>query len=191
MSKYINQLSFKGIANVAVHCDLNKLDIAINEAEIFDLQNYFCDSWAEIITVWDEVKDDSEDALKINLIKGGSYLNCSDKTMHHVGIEKVWCYFAYSRYLMLNHYNDTPSGSVEKKNDFSIPISIKEVQPFSNKYRDMGLASMERVKDFICRNNDTFNFDLECGDCKCVKCTGEAQALGWGFKSKTIKKKLR
>lgn len=210
---YITASDFAIIGDVARHCDLGKLTIAINEAKDFDLNERFCGYWDEILLIWDEINayqtafDECEEdpecedppvvpddyADKLALICGGTFTGCNGKPAKHFGVKRVWLYYAYSRYLVLNGFNDTPNGSVAKTNDFSIPTPLKEVQQFADKYRTMGYESAKGVKTYVSINNNVFNFDgvvcLPCGcDGGCGTC--HTKAKGYGIKGRVIYKQL-
>lgn len=197
-------LDFSCIGEVAQHCDTNKLCIATSEAENFDLSDLFCDSFDEINSIITEIdaydlavqlcNNDLECIALItvpenleykrNLLCGGEYLGCNNKSKKHLGVYTIWAYYAYSRYLILNGFNDTPNGSVRKTNDFSIPTPLKEVQSFADKYRTMGFESFKRTLDYM-RKNNTSNTK-----CDCSYCTGKTSAKGYGLNGSVISRKL-
>lgn len=200
----INQDDFNCVGEVARHCDLPKLCIAINEAQTFDLSELFCDFWDEILDIWKEVEEyqncvevGEEECvipenydLKLNLICGGDFQTCSGKTRKHLGVKRILVYYAYSRYLIINGYNDTPNGSVNKTNDFSIPKPLKEVKDFADKYRTMGFESFNKTINFICSNKEDLGYEGKCGGCGCGdhSCKSGTKAKGYGFKSRIIRK---
>ena len=147
----LSRCDFTGIGDIANHCDLNKLNIAINEAADFDMEGLYCDLWDDIIENWDSTEEDWR-----NLIDGGNYQGCN-RTRKHQGIKRVWAYYAYSRYILINGFNDTPSGMVAKTNQFSIPTPLKELQAYSDKYRNMAKVSYERTNGFLCINSVVFD----------------------------------
>lgn len=184
----VEQKDFDCVGEVAIHCDPKKLCIAIDEAESFDLANLFCDFWPDIVEMF---KSDERSEVEELLIEGGDYEGCNGKTKHHYGIRRILVYYAYARYCLINNFNDTPNGSVSKTNDFSIPKSIKELEYFSEKYRNMGYESFKRTLDFICHNRDSFE-GAKCLDCKICGCgcdaCGGTKAKGFGYRSKNIRR---
>lgn len=200
----IGQSDFQCIGQVSEHCDLPKLYIAIQEAQNFDLENLFCSFWLEIIK-WNNVVtsggDFSDDfnndftneelGLLNNLICGGNYLGCNGETRRHYGIKRILTYYAYARYIIINPFNDTPNGTVQKTNESSMPIPLKELQSFSDKYRTMAYESYMLTADFLCVNRGLFkNFNSkDCKSCGCgSRCDSQTKAKGYGFKSKIISK---
>lgn len=217
INNIINQSDFDCIGQVAKHCDLQKLCVAINEAQDFDLSELFCDFWNTILDINSEIKayqqayreyedclldEDSEDCVepeipeyydeKVNLICGGGFEVCNGKMERHKGVKRILVYYSYSRYLPINEFNDTPNGQVSKTNQFSIPKSLKEIQGFADKYRNMGLESYKRTIKFLCVNRDIFtNFNSkDCGGCNCGDdCSGKTKVKGYGFKGSIISKR--
>ena len=192
---------FSCVGMVAKHCDFSKLCIAEDEALIFDLSELFCDFWNDILTYWQEVEDyDANPDLVIpenyeekkNLIFGGNFNGCGGGIATHLGVKRVLIYYTYSRYILLNGFNDTPSGMVQKTNEWSIPKPLNEVQTFSDKYRNMGYLSYKKTLNFLCHNREIFtNFkakDCEKCGCECDSCNGSTKVRGYGIKSAIIKK---
>jgi hypothetical protein len=184
----LTRTDFYGIGDIANHCDLNKLNIAINEAEDFDMDGLFCDFWQDIIDNWV-----SEDPNWVNLIDGGEYEGCNG-TRKHAGIKRIWAYYAYSRYVILNGFNDTPSGLVSKTNQFSIPTPLKELQAYSDKYRNMGKLTYEKTLSYLCKNSSDFeNFNTyDCKGCGCGGNCGKTKTntKGFGLSSSIVTKRL-
>lgn len=187
------------IGIIAKHCDLYKLCVAENEASNFDLAELFCDFWVAIEQIDTEVKvyDNTPKpdppvnyAEKKLLLEGGNYTDCGGKLRPFEGIYKIMAYYAYARYVMLNGFNDTANGLVQKTNEFSIPIDQKALNNFADKYRNMGLISFERTQRYICQNTEIFDYSHcpkdKCG-CGSDKCGG-TKAKGYGFKSRNVNK---
>lgn len=209
----VEKADFACIGQVAAHCDNEKLCIAISEAQEFDLAELFCSFWYDIIAIWEELEayDASVIACEENpdcttpptppedletkraLICGGEYVGCNDTVRKHKGIKRILVYYAYSRYLVLNGFTDTPSGSVRKTNEFSLPTPLKETQSFADKYRTMGYESYKKTLGFLCANKEIFTTFDSCGcePCGCGgNCKGSTKVKGYGMRSSTITKKL-
>jgi len=194
-------LQYNCIGIVAKHCDLSKLCVAENEASNFDLAELFCDFWIEIEQIESEVKayDDAPEPKptppvnyteKKALLDGGNYADCGGKLRPFEGVYKILTYYSYARYVMLNGFNDTPTGLVQKTNEYSIPISQKDLNNFADKYRNMGLISFERTQRYICQNTSIFDYTHcqkdKCG-CGSDKCGG-TKAKGYGFRTSNVNK---
>jgi len=194
-------LQYNCIGILAKHCDLSKLCVAENEASNFDLAELFCDFWveieqinAEIIAYDDAAEPKPEQPVnyteKKSLLEGGNYTDCGGKLRPFEGIYKIMAYYSYARYVMLNGFNDTATGLVQKTNEFSIPIDQKALNNFADKYRNMGLISFERTQRYICKNTALFEYSHcpkdKCG-CGSDKCGG-TKAKGYGFRSSNVNK---
>lgn len=210
----IQQSDFDCVGMVAKHCDLPKLCIAITEASDFDMSEQLCDFWPQALAIIQEVKEYQDAviaceqnpdctvpptapdnyAAKLNLVCGGSYTGCNDKIRSHFGLVRAWVYYAYSRYVILNSFNDTPNGTVQKTNEFSIPTPLKEKQSFADKYRSMAFESIKKTLAYACTEKELFT-ELsvdQCGKCGCGSdCNSESSMTkGYGFRSSTIRKEI-
>jgi hypothetical protein len=207
-------IDYNCIGIVAQHCNIEKLCIAENEAEQFDVSQLYCSNWMDILTIWNEINDyrialaecEAEEppcenpptepddyALKVTLIDGGVYEGCNGKEATQQGVKKVLTYYSYGRYTILNGFNDTSTGMVTKTNDFSVPKTLKELEGFADKYRNMGLISFENTIKFLCANKETFTWfnsvdcKYKCG-CDCNSNCGGTKARGYGMRSNNISK---
>ena len=182
----LNKIDFEGIGDIANHCDLGKLNIAINEASDFEMSEIFCDFWDDILENFE-----STDDAWINLVDGGEYEGCNG-IRRHKGIKTIWAYYAYSRYIILNGFNDTPNGMVSKTNSFSIPKPLSELQAYADKYRNMAKVLLKKTEAYLCLNTETFeNFnDYNCKSCGCNGSCGKSDVntKGFGLKSNIIEK---
>lgn len=199
--KLLNKIDFNCIGDVVKHCDLPKLCIAEDEAINFDLNSLFCGFWLDILQYWKEVDDYDADPEsekptnyeeKKNLIYGGTFEGCNNRTSNHLGIKRALIYYAYSRYILVNSSNDTPNGKVTKDNEFTIPKTVNDLKFEADRYRTMGYESYKQTVNFIC-NNKTIYPDFnhkdcaKCG-CSCDKCNGRTKAKGYGFKSTIVRR---
>ena len=192
LTEYIFPSDFNCIGDVAAHCDLQKLCIASDEAKNFDLIPLFCfDFINDVLKNWKLESTDLNYEKYQKLICGCSF-EINGKAHQNFGLKKVWVYYSYARYLLLNQYNDTANGTVQKQNEWSIPTPIKDITAFSNKYRDMGKEAYNSVLGYLCENKDLFpkfedcNCKLSCGCMGSCLC-GKKKKLT-GFKYSTVKK---
>ena len=180
---------FEHIGQVAKHCDQRKLDIAIQEAIVFDLRPIFCDFFYDLQNNWGSVEK-----IWTSLIEGGEYINCKENTINILGVKKALTYLAYSRYVIINSFDDTPNGQVTKTNQFSIPKPLAEIQSYATKYKNMGLTLIDDAKGYICNNSDSGEFDnydfTTCVDCGCSECKGTTQSRSFGLRGTNIEKKI-
>ena len=175
---------FECVGQLAKHCDNAKLCVSVDEAANFDMAPLLCDLFPEVAENWESMEEPWS-----TLIGGGTFEDCKGKQKTQLGLKRVFIYYAYARYLVLNSYNDTPNGSVTKTNDFSIPKPLKEVEQFADKYRTMGYRTWKAVERYMCLNRDLFDgMDaIECRGCGCNDtCNGGTQAKGYGIKGSNI-----
>lgn len=208
----ITQEDFACIGDVATHCDNKKLCIGIDESAIFDMSALFCDEWPQLLEIIREIADykDAYEAYlialaeceadpecttppdeptqpedytaKLNLVCGGEFEGCNGKNYTHLGLKRMWVYYAYARYVVINPYTDTAGGLVQKTNEFSIPVPMKEYQQVSERYRTMGYETFKLVSQAV-KNSGL----IDNAQCRCGKC-GNTKAKGFGFSSSVIKK---
>jgi hypothetical protein len=170
LTNYISQSDFDCVGLVAAHCDLKKLCIATEESKTFDLIPLFCfDFVQDVLNNWNLESSNENYAKYQALIFGGNYTDVNGKNYQNLGFKKVWIYYAYARYILINQINDTANGTVRKQNEWSVSTPLKEVTDISNKYRNMGKAAFESLTEFLCENkSDYTKFD----DCNCRKRCG-------------------
>lgn len=190
---YIGPAEFECVGLVARHCDLDKLCIAVEEAKIFDIVPLFCYDFVQnVLLNWDLSPEHPDYAKYRLLVCGGEYVGSDGKVHHILGLKRVWVYYAYARYKLINQFNDTPNGDVSKTNEWSMPTPLREINDMSNKYRSMGKEAYESVLAYLCSHKADFpKFDdcnclLSCGCSGSCSC-GKTKKLT-GFKFKTVKK---
>lgn len=214
--KYISAIDFKCVALVAKHCNLEKLDIAIEEAKQFDIISLFCfdfvndvlENWNKALKKIDnpdydrtlpespanplQIDNPNFDQNYFDLIFGSTYEDKHSKPQQNLGFIRVWVYYSYARYKLINNYNDTANGTVGKQNEFSFLIPLGEITALSNKYRSMGREAYNSLLGYLCINKTLFpKFD----DCNCKKscgcsgnCTCGTTKKLTGFKFSTVRK---
>lgn len=193
---YINVSDFECTGMITKSCDLPKLCIAIDEALIFDLEHTLCFDFIHgVLEQWETLPTDSSEltedqTLYRDLIEGSTYRDCSGRLKRHLGIKKLWIYYAYAKYLIINAHNDSPNGLVTKQNDWSMPVPLKELNELSAKYRNMAKETLENVREYLCLNKEIFtNFDdcgcqLSCGCEGVCSCAGKPKRItGFSFRS--------
>jgi len=178
---------FLPIGQVAKHCNLEKLQIAINEAILFDLKPLLCDLFFDIDVNWE-----SADEKWIELIQPLGFIGCNDKNFSHQGIKNVLVRYAYARYTIINNLDDTPNGGVNKTNDFSIPKAYNDLKQISERYRNMGYELWKEVEMYICLKKESYtNSNFDCKSCGCNgKCGSKTKIKGFGIIGNNITKKI-
>jgi len=212
MNRLIKE-DYSCIGVIANHCDNTKLCVAENQADEFDLSELYCDFWIDINAIWDEIDayqlaviecEENPDCttpptepinydLKRKLIFGGDYNICNGKTRKQGGVKKVLTYYSYARYVILNNINDTPTGLVQKINDFSIPTDLKVIKDNSDMYRNFGFKTYSDTIGFLCANKSVFT-DFQSDKCKGCGCgsdeCGGTKAKGFGIRTSNIDKRI-
>jgi len=183
---------FSCVGQIADHVDLEKLSIAVMEAEEFDIRPLVGRSqWVKLKSLIRYVKREyvargieNEADPGYLVVLGGQ---CWSKGVQWeiVGILRVLVYFGYSRYLLINEFNDTPSGNVSKANSFSIPKPLRELKDFANKYRDMAMESWRSVGEVICLNKGHLGIDI---DCDSVGIGAAKKVKGHGVRCRHVKR---
>lgn len=222
----ISVKDFKGVGMITASCDLSKLDIALNDAMIFDMEGLLCfDFVADILSKWREINDLKAEAIRLSaalaateitpeqyaadsaivaagltalkpysdLIDGSEYVGCGGKLQRQMGFKTVWIYYAYSTYVKINPFNDSPNGLVHKSNEFSMPVPLSELNTFSTGHRNRARIAFDSLSGYLCSNKNNFaKFDA-CGcllDCGCSgSCSCGSVKKIRGFKFKSISKK--
>lgn len=185
MAISLTQSDFSVVGQVAKHCNLEKLNIAINEAIIFDLKPLLCELFFEVDANWSDTEGEWFD-----LINPKEFEGCNGKTKSHQGLKNVLIRYSYARYTILNSVDDTPNGGVTKSNDWSIPKPYKELSQISDRYRSMGYELWKEVEAYICLNKDVYiDSGFDCKPCGCNgKCGSKTSFKGYGIKGSNISK---
>lgn len=187
MAISLNRTDFAVIGQVAKHCNLEKLQIAINEAILFDLKPLLCDLFIDVEANWDETE-----GIWADIILPKEYTGCNDKTKQHQGLKNVLIRYSYARYVILNGLDDTPNGGVTKTSDWSIPKPYSDLKAISDRYRTMAYELFKEVEACICLNIDDYeNANFYCAPCGCNgKCGTKTKAKGYGIKGSNISKRV-
>lgn len=177
------QSDFTGIGSIAKHCNLEKLDIAVNEAILFDLKPLLCDLFFEVDENWEDTE-----GIWFDLIAQKEFTGCNDRKKSHQGLKNALIRYSYARYVILNPYDDTPNGGVTKSNDWSIPKPYNDLKQISDRYRSMAYEMWKEVEAYICLNNDIYDAEqFDCKSCGCNgKCGSKTKSKGYGVRGTNI-----
>ena len=198
MSDYIflHPTDFSCVGLITKSCDNAKLCIAVNESREFDMEPIFCyDFFEEVLTKWENLPESDlseEEKNYKDLIYGATYLS-NGKTKKHSGIKKLWTYYAYAKYVVINAHNDSPNGLTTKQNDWSMPVPLKEINTISARYSNMAKETLINIKEYLCLNKEKFSkFDdcdcrLQCGCTGVCNCDGKPKRVS-GFKFRSVGK---
>lgn len=185
MSIVITQDDFNVIGQVAKHCNLDKLNIAINESIKFDIKPLVCDLFKDITDNWSE-----ESGIWHDIIISKDFTGCGGVNKSHYGLKEVLVRYSYARYIILNGLDDTPNGGVTKSNNWSIPKPYSDLKNVSDRYRSMAYEQWKEVEEYICLNKYVYNANfLDCKSCGCNgKCGSKTKSKGYGIKGTNISK---
>ena len=163
MAISLNRQDFHPFGQVAKHCNLEKLEIAINEAIQFDLKPLLCDLFFDVDANWGDTE-----GIWYDIIQPLEFEGCNDKPKSHQGLKIVLTYYAYARYVLINNFDDTPNGGVNKTNEWSIPKPYADLKTVAERYRNMGYDLWKEVEMYICLNSDVYtDADFDCEPCGC------------------------
>lgn len=188
---WIGKDDFDCIAQVAKHCDWNKLCIYIREQQNLSLlpkigQCLFnkleCyKKYQDCIDAEGESCDDceftgEEQSILKNLLCGGIYEGCDGQTKKHFGIQRMLVHYAYGSYAYRHGYTDTPFGIVQKANQDSLPAPLSELRKIMQEHQNNAEYYWKMTQDYLCSIKDD-KLIKDCIDCKkckylCNHCTG-------------------
>lgn len=182
----LQQSDFASVGMVAKHCNLQKLQIAINEAILFDLKPLLCGFYHDVNTHWDATTGDWA-----HIMLQHEYSGCNDQKMMHQGLHQVLVRYAYARYVMLNNFDDTPNGGVTKTNEWSIPKPFQDIKNISDRYRTMAFELFKEVEAYICLHRYLYqNAQVDCEPCGCNgRCGRRTKARGYGIRMINVGRK--
>lgn len=163
---FLTRQDFLEVVDIAMHCDVRKLNIAINTAINIDLQEILCELWSFTIDTLEKDITNLTDFEK-TLINGG-YYQCGKNRKYFLGTKKIIVYYSYAIYVANSYSNDTGLGFVQKTSDYSLQVPKKEVDSFSIQHRNMGFSIINQYRDILCHNSSLVNVELkhchsECG----------------------------
>lgn len=196
MINTLQTTDFACVGLLTASCDNSKLCIAIGEAQIFDMEAVLCyDFFNKILDVWESLPDDletpltPEQTLYSNLIFGGTF---AEGKKRHLGIKRLWVYYAYAKYILINQHSDTPNGLVSKQNEWSNPVTLKELNTIAAKYNNMAQEALKGIKEYLCANSSSFDLFDDCGCAMSCGCSGSCSCgqskRVTGFKYKSVSK---
>lgn len=147
----------KGISN---NINLTKeLNPHIDEAQEFDLRSWIGESF--YLDILDKFVNNPTDTDFLNLFNGTEYTYKGDK-YEHQGIKGVLVYLAYARYIGAANAQSTPTGFVQKNNQYSDPISGSQITRMVKQNESGANTFQRRVEDFLNRNADNYPLWKTC-----------------------------
>jgi len=131
----------------------------IDEAQEFDLRPWLGESfYLWILETFDSTPLDAD---LVALLDGGVYTYDGDQ-YENPGLKKALSYLAYARYSILANAQSTPTGFVQKSNQYSEPISGAQLTRITKQNESGANALQKRVEDFLNRNSDNYPLWKTC-----------------------------
>lgn len=191
---------FKNVGIVATNCNREKLNTAINEALKYDFCHTFKGCDVEVRAIIKKILlyvPDTEMPIpteyEINLVNGNIFVE-NNKTFENFGLKSALIRYAYSRYLLLNEFNDSAVGQKTQNFQFSVPKTFAELKTMSDKYRNMAKVDALSTYEYISNNRDQFPQFVRClnlSECYCgnkdKQNLCDIETTGYQLKSRNIK----
>src|SRR5690625_1641713 len=171
----IDKKDFECIGQVAKHCDWEQLCIFIREQQNLSLlpkigQCLFMD-------IYDNIVNEKDDETLDSIWNGGQYIGCDGKARIHFGLKRSLVHWAYGAYIYRHSAVDTPFGLVQKVNQDSVPVEMKEARNMNIEQRNNAKYYFDMTKDFICSVKSDLDCNVcDCG-CECSYCAGGGKTL--------------
>jgi hypothetical protein len=154
MSDHLTLLIVK--ADFAPHvqvAEYSNFDALMNthilNAQLYDVRPILGDSfYADMVL-------NIADANYVALLDGGEY-NYNSKTYFFQGLKKAIVHYSYSRYALRGGVQDTASGLVQKKNDWSEPLDYKGLSKESEYNKSIAVTVMNEVLLYLSRNQSLY-----------------------------------
>ena len=154
--------------HITANLSANKLSQFLQEAQEFDLRPLL--GTELYIDLLDDAVASPPFGIYEDLMNGSTYTKNSRKFKHE-GLIPVLAYYTYARYIQSTGVNSTPSGMVQKTNDFSQPSPEKMIARQISQAQSGAKAYWERVQRYIIDNKtDTF---LNLYRCSTTNTTGQ------------------
>lgn len=145
------QPNYKNIVDVARHCDEQKLKIAQDNARRYDMTSLVCDLDIDL----DSIEPDTD-----QLFIGGNV-----NGVPFGGLNLIFSYFSYARYIENSIYTDTGSGFVRKDHSNSFPVQMNELKDISSEHRKFAKEEIKRLNAYLCEENNDTNCVCGTGIC--------------------------
>jgi len=127
-----------------------QIDLHIKEAQEIEIAELLGDE------LYYEMISNLTQQRFIDLLKGKVYTDSSGHNIKFPGLRVVLIYYAYARYIGERNIEDTETGMVVKKNDWSDPVDPKEIARKINNARSSGESYQRRVTRFIIDNSSDY-----------------------------------
>ena len=150
MVKLITAADIKERKGLSNNINLTKeLNPHIEEAQEFDLSPWLGQSF--YLDLLDKFENNPTDADFVKLFEGVQYTYDGNEYKHE-GIKGVLVYLAYARYTGAANVQSTPTGFVQKTNQYSEQISSSQITRMIKQNESGANVFQKRVEDFLNRN---------------------------------------
>jgi hypothetical protein len=154
MTRLIDETNIKTYKGLSNNINVAKeLYPHIDEAQEFDLRPWLGESF--YLWILDTFENTPTDADLVALLEGGVY-TYDGENYENPGLNKVLSYLSYARYSILANAQSTPTGFVQKTNQYSDPISGAQLTRITKQNESASNALQQRVEDFLNRNSTTY-----------------------------------
>lgn len=158
----INKNDFADFKTISRGVEIERIETFIIEAQDFDLKEVMCRNF-----FFDVLKNYQAPAYQ-KLIHGETYTDSDQNEIEFKGLKSVLVYFAYARYILRGGVVDTGFGFVQKKTEFSDPISDKEKRDLRDKSRQDAMAYWKECEIYLNEKIETFPVWKKCVEsCGC------------------------
>ncbi len=130
-----------------------KLDPYIRQAQELDLKEVLGDEF--FYSLLSDFEDSPSLGTYNDLMKGCIYEK-NGATLRNPGLIPVLCYFTYSRYVISKPYTDTAFGMMQKKNEYSEPVSGRDLARLADSSRSIAHAYMSDVLKYLNSRNPSY-----------------------------------
>ncbi|MDF3076123.1 MAG: hypothetical protein K0S09_12 [Sphingobacteriaceae bacterium] len=159
MPLLISKADFAGRIPLPANLDsATKLEQHILHAQDFDLRGLMGDK------LYYDFLNKYQDAPYVDFLAGKTYDNDGINYTYE-GLKPVLVYFAGARLVKELDMHITPNGIMNKRNDFSDPVELKEKIFRANQYENTAIAYWNMAKTYL----DFYSSDFEYWNNGCIE----------------------
>lgn len=156
----VTKADFTNYVEIAANMHAEKINPRILQAEDFDLRELMGDKF-----YWSFMSNRAS-AANVALENGGVYF-FNDILYTFYGLKPVVVYYAASRITKGLDMHFTPNGVMQKRNDFSDHMEVKEIAYAAHQQINQGLAYWNMCRDYLDRNKERYPlWTANCCDSK-------------------------
>lgn len=172
MALLISRSDFSGKIDISPNLSDAKLNAQILLAQDLDLVNLMeCDFYNSVMASPSDYTD---------LINGGTY-TVKDIAIPFEGLKTVLVYFTGARLTKKLDSHFTPNGIMQKRNEYSDHVELKEKIFDANQYENIAIAYWNKIVPYI--ESDPEKYPLWKNNCRCERKSGfrpRMKSVGYG-----------